>query len=75
MSTATDLTAIVRDLNSRNCARIRRLEAEVQKNGLEIKRLRDLVRGLVAILDTITLEDHEIALLDEARKAIKEGEP
>ena len=38
-------------------------------------RLRDLVRGLVAILDTITLEDHEIALLDEAREAIKEAQP
>ena len=41
----------------------------------ERDRLRDIMRGLVAILETITLEDHEIELLDEARKAIKEDEP
>jgi hypothetical protein len=37
--------------------------------------LRNIVRGLVAILDTITIEDHEIALLDEAREAVKEEKP
>ena len=42
---------------------------------LERDRLRDIMRGLVAILETITLEDHEIELLDEAREAIKEEKP
>lgn len=41
----------------------------------ERDRLRDIMRGLVAILDTITLEDHEIELLDEAREAIVEDKP
>lgn len=36
--------------------------------------LRNIMRGLVAILETITLEDHEIELLDEAREALGEGE-
>lgn len=40
----------------------------------ERDRLRDIMRGLVAILETITLEDHEIELLDEAREALGEGE-
>ena len=41
----------------------------------ERDRLRDIMRRLVAILDTITLEDHEIALLDEAREALEEEVP
>ena len=40
----------------------------------ERDRLRDIMRGLVAILETITLEDHEIELLDEAREALGEEE-
>ena len=48
---------------------------QAQKAEAERERLRNIMRGLVAILDTITLEDHEIALLDEAREAIGEGEP
>ena len=49
--------------------------AQAQKAEAERDRLRDIMRGLVAILETITLEDHEIALLDEAREAVKEKKP
>jgi len=74
MSEETDLTAIVRDLNSRNCARIRRLEAEAQKNGLEIKRLRDLVRRLADNLRRYHINgERDTALLREAREVLGEG--
>lgn len=74
MSAATDLTSIVRDLNSRNCARIRRLEAEAQENGLEIKRLRDLVRRLADNLRRYHINgERDTALLKEARAILGEG--
>jgi len=53
----------------------RELQRKLLGWSIERDRLRDIMRGLVAILETITLEDHEIELLDEARKAIKEDEP
>lgn len=74
MSEETDLTAILRDLYSRNCARIRRLEDEAQKNGLEIKRLRGLVRRLADNLRRYHINgERDTALLKEAREVLGES--
>jgi hypothetical protein len=45
---------------------------KLQMAAYERDRLRDIMRVLVAILETRTLEDHEIELLDEAREALEE---
>jgi hypothetical protein len=50
----------------------RKLQRTLLGWSMERDRLRNIMRGLVAILETITLEDHEIALLDEAREALEE---
>ena len=45
-----------------------------QAAAAEANRLRDIVRDLANVLETFTLEDHEIDLVRWAREAIKEGE-